>query len=483
MAVPPLVGAPRRRLRHRPGRVARRCQAGPGRRAGAEPGQGRRPRARPARHRPDRRRGRSRARPGHRPRGGGGLRAHHPPPVLDALAMVNLHFSLLPRWRGAAPVERAILAGDERTGVCVMAVEEGLDTGGVYARVEIPIGRRRDRRPSCGPSWSTPGTTLLVDQLQRRAGDGRAPGGRGHLRRQAHRRRAASSTGPDRPIEIHRRVRVGDAWTTFRGRRLKVWRTAVVDGSGTDRRRRSPWSLASWPEPASAPGPASSSWSRCSPRARPARRPRPGPTAPARVPVSGSARDRPAVQAPPVAARPSRAARRPSAPAGAANRRGTPPAGVAARRVAIDALVRIDTEGAYANLVVPALLGRCRSGRARPGLRDRAGLRLDPYAPRLRLAGGPLPAARPRRPHPGHVAHRRLPAGLPGHAAARRGQRHGGRRPVALGRPGQRGAAQGGQRPPGVARRGHRARATRTGSSTCSTATSAPHAPGSPSIR
>ena len=49
--------------------------------------------------------------------------------VLAAVPMVNLHFSLLPRWRGAAPVERAILAGDDVTGVCVMEVEEGLDTG------------------------------------------------------------------------------------------------------------------------------------------------------------------------------------------------------------------------------------------------------------------------------------------------------------------------------------------------------------------
>ena len=63
------------------------------------------------------------------------------PHVLAALPMVNLHFSLLPRWRGAAPVERAILAGDERTGVCVMEVEEGLDTGGVYRRPRSPIGR------------------------------------------------------------------------------------------------------------------------------------------------------------------------------------------------------------------------------------------------------------------------------------------------------------------------------------------------------
>ena len=54
--------------------------------------------------------------------------------------MVNLHFSLLPRWRGAAPVERAILEGDAETGVCLMAVEAGLDTGGIYAEASTVIG-------------------------------------------------------------------------------------------------------------------------------------------------------------------------------------------------------------------------------------------------------------------------------------------------------------------------------------------------------
>src|SRR5439155_22158398 len=64
------------------------------------------------------------------------------PAFLAALpdGFVNLHFSLLPRWRGAAPVERAILAGDGETGVCLMRVEEGLDTGGVYASVRLAIG-------------------------------------------------------------------------------------------------------------------------------------------------------------------------------------------------------------------------------------------------------------------------------------------------------------------------------------------------------
>ena len=64
-----------------------------------------------------------------------------PQPVLDAprFGCVNLHASLLPRWRGAAPIERAILAGDTTTGVCLFRMEAGLDTGPVYARGEIPI--------------------------------------------------------------------------------------------------------------------------------------------------------------------------------------------------------------------------------------------------------------------------------------------------------------------------------------------------------
>src|SRR5205814_5062975 len=61
------------------------------------------------------------------------------PHVFEAVPMINVHFSLLPRWRGAAPLERAILAGDDRTGVCVMAIEEGLDAGDVYACTEVPI--------------------------------------------------------------------------------------------------------------------------------------------------------------------------------------------------------------------------------------------------------------------------------------------------------------------------------------------------------
>ena len=67
-----------------------------------------------------------------------------PQAVLDAprLACLNVHGSLLPRWRGAAPVQRAILAGDDRTGVTIMQMERGLDTGPMLAKVETPVARK-----------------------------------------------------------------------------------------------------------------------------------------------------------------------------------------------------------------------------------------------------------------------------------------------------------------------------------------------------
>ena len=65
-----------------------------------------------------------------------------PKPVLDApvLRCLNLHASLLPRWRGAAPIQRAVMAGDRETGICVMRMEEGLDTGPVGLVERQPIG-------------------------------------------------------------------------------------------------------------------------------------------------------------------------------------------------------------------------------------------------------------------------------------------------------------------------------------------------------
>jgi len=66
-----------------------------------------------------------------------------PAAILQAprLGCFNLHGSILPRWRGAAPIQRAVMAGDAVTGVCVMVMDEGLDTGPVLLRADLPIGR------------------------------------------------------------------------------------------------------------------------------------------------------------------------------------------------------------------------------------------------------------------------------------------------------------------------------------------------------
>ncbi len=65
-----------------------------------------------------------------------------PKELLALMPFLNIHFSLLPRWRGAAPVERAILEGDDLSGVSIMALEESLDTGAVYARAELALGEK-----------------------------------------------------------------------------------------------------------------------------------------------------------------------------------------------------------------------------------------------------------------------------------------------------------------------------------------------------
>jgi methionyl-tRNA formyltransferase len=148
-----------------------------------------------------------------------------PVAVLERVPMVNLHFSLLPRWRGAAPVERAILAGDDRTGVDLMVVEEGLDTGGVLARCEVPIGPDDDLE-ALRTRLVEAGTALLVDHLPRGLGEP-APqeGDPTYAAKLDHGERELDWGGP--AIDVHRRVRVGGAWTTHQGRRLKVHRTLV----------------------------------------------------------------------------------------------------------------------------------------------------------------------------------------------------------------------------------------------------------------
>jgi len=145
-----------------------------------------------------------------------------PASVLAAVPMVNLHFSLLPRWRGAAPVERAILAGDPTTGVCLMALDAGLDTGPVYACEELTIGEHEtadELRSRLGEL----GTAMLLRLLDQ-------PGGLGTPRPQHGTPTYAEKLAKDElrldfekdAVELDRIVRAGRAWTTIHGRRLIV---------------------------------------------------------------------------------------------------------------------------------------------------------------------------------------------------------------------------------------------------------------------
>jgi methionyl-tRNA formyltransferase len=89
-------------------------------------------------------------------------------PLLSERALLNVHPSLLPRWRGAAPIERAIMAGDERTGVCVMQVTEGLDSGPVALCEEVAIGPEDDFG-SLSQRLASLGGDLLVAALDLQA--------------------------------------------------------------------------------------------------------------------------------------------------------------------------------------------------------------------------------------------------------------------------------------------------------------------------
>jgi methionyl-tRNA formyltransferase len=146
-----------------------------------------------------------------------------PEGLLNLVPMVNLHFSLLPRWRGAAPVERAILAGDHETGVCLMRVEAGLDTGPVYARRVVPVDDEVDL-PTLQRELVEVGSALLVETLARGVAGLPTP-----RPQQGEPTIAAKVTNEDlhlhwedSAVQLNRVVRLGRAWTSFRDHRLGI---------------------------------------------------------------------------------------------------------------------------------------------------------------------------------------------------------------------------------------------------------------------
>ncbi len=151
------------------------------------------------------------------------------PHLLRALPFLNIHFSLLPRWRGAAPVERALLAGDPETGMCLMGLEEGLDTGPVFRRVvtpidpDEPVSELRDRLVAIG-------TEVLVDALRDGFGSLGSPEAQTGVATHAAKLESAEfRIDWSRPtVDMYRLIRLGLAWTTFRGKRLKVLAASPV---------------------------------------------------------------------------------------------------------------------------------------------------------------------------------------------------------------------------------------------------------------
>lgn len=160
-----------------------------------------------------------------------------PPAVLDIprLGCLNVHASVLPRWRGAAPIQAAILAGDATSGISLMAMEAGLDTGPVYATAEIPIGAR-ETSGELHDRLARLGAELLLDRL-----DDLLHGRLKALAQDSGRATYAGKIRRDdarldwgRPAaELERRIRAYDpvpgAWFDAFGERIKCWRASVLE--------------------------------------------------------------------------------------------------------------------------------------------------------------------------------------------------------------------------------------------------------------
>lgn len=161
-----------------------------------------------------------------------------PKPVLSAPlhGFLNIHPSLLPRWRGAAPIQRAIMAGDAVTGVCVIRMNERFDQGPVLLRREVPVADC-DTHSSLAPRLAAIGGEMMVEVLSKLGRLEPVPQGSGD------RTRALKVTKSETRIDWRRPAReIGwhirgladtpGAWTNHGKMRLKVFAAEVVDGEG-----------------------------------------------------------------------------------------------------------------------------------------------------------------------------------------------------------------------------------------------------------
>lgn len=151
------------------------------------------------------------------------------------LGCLNIHASLLPRWRGAAPIQRAIEAGDRETGVCIMQMDEGLDTGDVWMRQTLPIASD-DTASSLHDKLAALGAELVVQTL--------AQWPQLHATKQAAEgityaakilKEEAQIDWQLPALQLSQRIRAFDpfpgAVTTLQGQPLKVWSARTVDAA------------------------------------------------------------------------------------------------------------------------------------------------------------------------------------------------------------------------------------------------------------
>lgn len=164
-----------------------------------------------------------------------------PQAVLDIpkLGCINVHGSLLPRWRGAAPIHRALLAGDSKTGITIMRVVKKLDAGDMLYKAEYPIGaddtssKLHDQLALMGAN----GLIEVVGQIER--GQVIAEVQDEALVTYAHKlEKNEAVLDWQRPaIELDRKVRGLNAWpvaqTLFKGEVLRIWRCALLESNST----------------------------------------------------------------------------------------------------------------------------------------------------------------------------------------------------------------------------------------------------------
>ncbi|WP_253354207.1 methionyl-tRNA formyltransferase [Neisseria perflava] len=164
-----------------------------------------------------------------------------PQDVLDTpkYGCLNIHASLLPRWRGAAPIQRAIEAGDSETGVCIMQMDIGLDTGAVVSEHRYAIAPS-DTANEVHDALMALGAQAIVADLQQLQREGRlnavAQPETGVSYAQKLSKEEARIDWREPAAVIERKIRafnpVPAAWTEYQGKPLKIWRAEVVNQSG-----------------------------------------------------------------------------------------------------------------------------------------------------------------------------------------------------------------------------------------------------------